>query len=166
MFMSKMTCPECGKDSVLRYQCLSSLEHLLSMLQICPFRCQVCCHRFLAFSLGRSYPDTLDRREYVRIPVQMELAFSGGRIRGDGQVVNLSIGGCMIETTAPIQLDEIYHLELVIDEHQPRLVLPAIVRSIGGQRVGLKFLPSAQEDQRLLSLVRTKARTEAELQPA
>jgi hypothetical protein len=163
--MSKMTCPECGKDTVLRYQCLSSLEQLLSMLQICPFRCQLCSHRFLAFTFGRSYPtDALDRREHVRIPVQMELAFSGGRIRGEGQVVNLSIGGCMIETKAPVQLDDIYHLELVIADHQPSLVLPAIVRSIGGHRVGLKFLPSAQEDQRLLSLVRSKARSEAEMQ--
>jgi hypothetical protein len=96
----------------------------------------------------------------------MELAFSGGRIRGEGQVVNLSIGGCMIETAAPVQLDDIYHLELIIADNQPPLVLPAIVRSIGGERVGLKFLPSAEEDQRLLSLVRTKARLEAELQPA
>jgi PilZ domain len=165
--MSKMICPQCGKDTVLRYQCLSSLEQLLSVLQICPFRCQVCSHRFLAFSLGRSYPThTVDRREHVRIPVQMELAFSGGRIRGEGQVVNLSIGGCMIETAAPVQLDDIYHLELIIADNQPPLVLPAIVRSIGGERVGLKFLPSAEEDQRLLSLVRTKARLEAELQPA
>jgi PilZ domain-containing protein len=164
--MSKMTCPECGKETVLRYQCLSPLEQLLSMLQICPFRCQVCSHRFLAFTVGRSYPQhAIDRREHVRIPVQMELAFSGGRMRGDGQVLNLSIGGCMIETSANVQVDDIYHLELKLAEDQPTLVLPAIVRSIGGKRIGLKFLPSAQEDPRLQSFIRTKARREAELQP-
>lgn len=163
--MSRMTCPECGQETVLRYQCFSSLEQLLSMLQISPFRCQVCSHRFLAFTLGRSYPEqALDRREHVRIPVQMELAFSGGRIRGEGQVLNLSIGGCMIETSANVQVDDIYHLELTLAEDQPPLILPAIVRSIGGKRVGLKFLPSAHEDPRLLSFIRTKARSEAELQ--
>jgi hypothetical protein len=164
--VAPLTCPECGKAAVLRYQCLTALEHLLAVLKICPFRCQVCSHRFLAFTVGRSYSSSpLDRREHVRMPVQMQLAFSGGRIRGEGQVLNLSVGGCMIETGAPVHVDDIYHLELFVGNNQPPLELPAIVRSVSGKRVGLKFLPSAREDQRLLALVRARARSEAPLQP-
>jgi PilZ domain-containing protein len=164
--VAPLKCPECGQDAVLRYQCLSPLEHLLSVLQICPFRCQICSHRFLAFSLGRSYPThVLDRREHVRMPVQLQLAFSGGRIRGEGQVLNLSVGGCMIETSAPVHVDDIYHLELFVAKDQPPIELAAIARSVIGRRVGLKFLPSAREDQRLLAFLRARARADAELQP-
>jgi hypothetical protein len=161
-----LKCPECGQHALLRYQCLSPLEHLLALLRIYPFRCQVCSHRFLSFSMGRSYPThTVDRREHVRVPVRLQLAFSGGRMRGEGHVLNLSVGGCMIETNVTVHRDDIYHLELFVTQDQPPLELPAIVRSVTGKRVGLKFLASAREDQRLLALIRAKARAQAELLP-
>jgi hypothetical protein len=164
--VARLNCPECGQHAVLRYQCLSPLEHLLAVLRVYPFRCQVCSHRFLAFTVGRSYPThAVDRREHVRVPVRLQLAFSGGRIRGEGQVLNLSVGGCMIETTVTVHRDDIYHLELFLAEDQPPLELPAIVRSVTGRRVGLKFLASGREDQRLLALVRAKARAHADLLP-
>jgi hypothetical protein len=157
--MTTLTCPECGSESVLRYQCLSPVEHLLTVLQIHPFRCQLCSHRFRAFSLGRAYPAHLiDRREHRRIAVQMQLAFSGGRLRGEGQVMNLSAGGCMIETSVPVHLDEIYHLELCVADHQPPLELSAIVRSVTGHHVGFKFLPASRDDQRLHALLRDRMR--------
>jgi PilZ domain len=164
--MAALTCPECGREAVLRYQCLSPLERLLQFVHIYPFRCQLCSHRFLTFSLGRSYPtDVIDRREHVRIPVNMELAFSAGRIRGQGQVLNLSVGGCMIETRASVHRDDIYHLELYVAEGEPPLELSAIVRSVSGCRVGLKFLPSAQQDPRLLTVLRSRAEAATPLQP-
>ena len=72
-------------------------------------------------------------------------------------MLNLSAGGCMIETDAPVHMDDIYHLQLLTEKNQPPLELGAIVRSINGKRVGLKFLPSTREDQHLLALLRTRA---------
>jgi hypothetical protein len=166
-WLPPLTCPECGQHTVLRYQCLSALERLLTVLLICPFRCQVCSHRFLAVRIGRSYPTHIvDRREHVRVPVRLQLAFSGGRIRGEGQVLNLSVGGCMIETDVTVHPQDIYHLELFPSKDQPPLELSAIVRSINGRRVGLKFLASAREHPRLLALLRSKACVHAEHLPA
>jgi hypothetical protein len=162
--MSALTCPGCGREAVLRHQCLSPLEWLLSFLQFHPFRCQICSHRFLAFGLGRSYPTHLvDRREHVRIPVHLELAFSGGRMRGHGHVLNLSVGGCMIETLSAVHRDDIFHLELQVSAHEPPVELSAIVRSVSGRRVGLKFLPSAQGDHRLQSLLQSLADADPQL---
>ena len=82
-------CPECHKESVHWVPCLSPDERLKGLLLVSPFRCQACGHRFLTFRLGRSYPPVTERRTHERIPVKLALAFSGGRISGEGVVVNI-----------------------------------------------------------------------------
>lgn len=145
-----LICSQCGKDAVLRSQCLSPGEHILSALFISPFRCQLCSHRFLAFRWGREYhKHPLDRREHRRIPVRLSLAFSGGRIHGEGTVINLSLGGCLIETNTVVQQDDIFHLQISLFEHQPPVKVTAIVRSVHARSIGLKFLRMAPEERRL-----------------
>jgi len=39
-------CPRCGQDIVQRVRRRGLLDHLLSIVYIYPFRCQVCFHRF------------------------------------------------------------------------------------------------------------------------
>lgn len=153
-----LRCPQCGKDAVLRSQCFSFRERILSVLLFCPFRCQLCSHRFLAFRWGRCYPTHLvDRREHTRIPVRFSLAFSGGRIRGDGTVLNISIGGCLIQSDAPAHADEIYHLKLFISEQELPIEEAAIVRSVRAKSIGLKFLRTARDNKRLLKFLRERA---------
>src|SRR5438094_10425456 len=106
-----LQCPQCGKESVLRTPCFSPVERLVSLLFVSPFRCQDCSLRFLAFRLGRRYPAHLiDRREHKRIPVRLFLSFSGGRVRGEGKVLDISMGGCIIKSTTLVKPGDIFYL--------------------------------------------------------
>lgn len=139
-----------------RVPCLSPGEQAWSLLFVSPFRCQVCGHRFTAFRLGRHYPPVTERRTHERIPVRLSLAFSGGRINGEGTLVNISLGGCLIETSAPVKVDDIFHIKLFVNEQDPPLEVAAMVRSVGSKGVGMKFLRSAREDRRLVAYLRSQ----------
>ncbi len=139
-----------------RVPCLSPDERLKGLLLVSPFRCQACGHRFFAFRLGRKYPPVTERRTHERIPVKLSLAFSGGRITGDGTVVNISLGGCLVETTTQVKVDDIFHLKLFVNRDEPPLEVAVMVRSLSGRRVGMKFLRSAREDRRLMAYLRSQ----------
>lgn len=150
-------CPECEKESVHRVPCFSLEEQLRHLfLFISPFRCQVCGHRFTAFRLGRKYPPVTERRTHARIPVRLSLAFSGGRIKGEGVVVNVSLGGCLVETDTQVKRDDIFHLKFFIKEDEEPIEVAAMVRSISSNRIGLKFLRSARENRRLVAYLRSQ----------
>lgn len=151
-----MRCPECEKESVHRVPCLSPDERLLGMMFVSPFRCQACGHRFLAFRIGRHYPPVTERRTHERIPVRLSLAFSGGRITGEGSLINISLGGCLIETTASVKVDDIFHIKLFVSEQEQAIEVSAMVRSVGAKGVGMKFLRSARENRQLSAYLRSQ----------
>lgn len=153
---SILRCPGCGKESVHRVPRLSLSEQVKSLLFVSPFRCQVCGHRFLAFRLGRHYPPVSERRTHERIPVRLSLAFSGGRINGEGALVNISLGGCLIETATPVKMDDIFHVQLFVNENDPAIEVAAMVRSIGAKGIGMKFVRSARENRRLVAYLRSQ----------
>jgi hypothetical protein len=153
-----LTCPHCGKDRVLRSRCRTTLELLANLIFRSPFHCQSCSHRFMASRLGRSYPSQLiDRRQHLRIPVRLFLSFSGGRIKGEGWVLDISMGGCMIESEAPVHVDDIFYLQITLGEHEPPLEVAAMVRSITSRGIAFKFLRAAQENKRLLAFVQSRS---------
>lgn len=153
-----LTCPQCGKDDVFRSRCRSAREYLAGLFFVSPFRCQFCSHRFLAFRFRRQYPKHLiDRREHLRIPVRLFLSFSGGRVRGEGTVMDISMGGCIIKSDAQVHVDDIFYLQIAIDEAEPPLELAAMVRSVSPRGIAFKFLRKAQEDRRLLAFVQARS---------
>ena len=85
----------------------------------------------MASRLGRSFPiKFIDRRQHLRIPVRLFLSFSGGRIKGEGTVLDISMGGCMIQSDAPVHVDDIFYLQIVLGEGEVPLELAAMVRSV------------------------------------
>lgn len=151
-----LRCPDCRKESVHRVPCLTLGEKLKHLLFVSPFRCQLCGHRFLAFRMGRSYPPVAERRLHERVPVRLALAFSGGRITGEGVLVNISLGGCLIETRTPVKVDDIFHMKLLVNEQEAPIEVSAMVRSIGAKGVGMKFVRSARLDRRLVAYLRSQ----------
>jgi hypothetical protein len=159
-----LACSHCGKDTILRTETLTLVERVLDQLFISPFRCQTCSHRFRAFRLGRGYPaQVLDRREHSRIPVRLWLAFAAGKTDGTGTVINLSVGGCLIETDHILQPDELYRLEIRLSEHLPPIEATAKVRSLRGRHAGMKFVCILKGGPLLLEFL--KARTAAPESP-
>lgn len=152
-----LTCPQCGQDNVFRSRCSTLMERLQSLACIAPFHCQSCSFRFQAFRLGRRYPaQMLDRRKHLRIPVHLFLSFSGGKVRGEGTVLDISMGGCIIESQAPVHVDDIFYLQIALENDQTPLEVAAMVRSVSSRGIAFKFLRSAQENKRLLAFVHAK----------
>ena len=126
-----LTCPQCGQDKVFRSRCSSLMERLQSLACISPFHCQSCSFRFPASRLGRKYPaPMIDRREHLRIPVRLFLSFSGGKVRGEGTVLDISMGGCIIESQAPVHVDDIFYLQIALENDQTPLEVAAYRRTL------------------------------------
>ena len=152
----RMVCPQCRKNHVLRSRPQSPYEHIMSWLSIVPFHCQYCSHRFLAWSVGREdIAYSRDRREHLRIPVRLCLSFSGGKVRGEGTVLDLSLGGCVIKSDTNVHVNDIFYLEIVVVGNEAPIEVAAMVRSVGARGIAFKFLRKAQENARLLSFIQS-----------
>ena len=95
-------------------------------------------------------------REHLRIPVRLFLSFSGGKVRGEGTVRDISMGGCIIESQASVHVDDIFYLQIVLEHEQAPIEVAAMVRSVSSRGIAFKFLRSAQENKRLLAFVQAK----------
>ena len=152
-----LNCPRCRKDGLLRSRPQSPREHLASFLFVAPFRCPSCSHRFLASRLWLDDPTyPIDRREHLRIPVRLFLSFSGGKVRGEGTVLDLSMGGCIIKSETQVHTDDIFYLELSLGEGELPFEVAAMVRSVSARGIAFKFLRAAQENKRLLSFIQAQ----------
>jgi PilZ domain len=152
-----LNCPQCRKDGLLRAQPQSSREHFASFLFVSPFRCPSCSHRFLASRLWLDHPThPIDRREHLRIPVRLYLSFSGGKVRGEGTVLDLSMGGCIIKSQTQVHTNDIFYLQLSLEDSEPPLEVAAMVHSVSARGIAFKFLRAAQENKRLLAFVQAQ----------
>jgi hypothetical protein len=141
---------------VLQSRQRSPREHVAALFLMAPFYCQQCRHRFLVWRPSlhqRSVP--MDRREHLRIPVRLFLSFSGGKVRGDGMVMDLSMGGCVIKSTTQVHIDDIFYLEIAIQEMEGPIEVAGIVRSISARGIAFKFLRQAQDNKRLLAFIQS-----------
>jgi hypothetical protein len=152
-----LNCPRCQKDGVLQSRPQSPREHFASVIFVVPFRCPSCSHRFLASRLWLDHrTHQIDRREHLRIPVRLYLSFSGGKVRGEGTVLDLSMGGCIIKSETQVHTDDIFYLQLSLDDSEPPLEVAAMVRSVSARGIAFKFLRAAQENKRLLAFVQAQ----------
>jgi hypothetical protein len=128
---------------------------------VSPFSCPSCSHRFLASRLWLDHSTHLiDRREHLRIPVRLYLSFSGGKICGEGTVLDLSMGGCIIKSRAQVHTDDIFYLQLSLDDGERPLEVAAMVRSVSARGIAFKFLRAAHESKRLLAFVQAQAQNQ------
>lgn len=78
-------------------------------------------------------------------------------MRGEGTVMDLSVGGCIIKSNTQVHVDDIFYLEITTDQDEPPLEVAAMVRSVSQRGVAFKFLRAAQENKRLLAFVQSRA---------
>ncbi|TKB57766.1 MAG: PilZ domain-containing protein [Nitrospira sp.] len=161
-----LSCPRCQKAGPLRSSPQSPREHFASFLFVAPFLCPSCSHRFLASHLWLDHStNPLDRRKHLRIPVRFSLSFSGGKVRGEGTVLDLSMGGCIIRSETQVHKNDIFYLQLSLDEGEPPLELAAMVHSVSARGIAFKFLRAAQENKRLLAFVQSQTPDQPDKSP-
>ena len=154
----QVICPQCLNGAVIRSRPQSPREHVGWWIGIVPFRCQHCSHRFLARSSSKeSFQHSTDRREHLRIPVRLCLSFSGGKVRGEGTVMDLSLGGCIIRSNTPVQVDDIFYLEIAVVNNEEPIEVAAMVSSVSTRGIAFKFLRKAQENKQLLSFIQSRS---------
>lgn len=149
-------CPHCHTSKMRRSSPRSVWERMASWLYMAPFACQDCRYRVLACRIGIDEPLSLiDRREHLRIPVRLFLSFSGGKVRGEGTVMDLSMGGCVIKSDTQVHIDDIFYLEIAIPGQDAPIEVAAMVRSVTARGIAFKFLRKAQDNKRLLSFIQS-----------
>ena len=152
-----LNCPQCRHEQVLRARPLSASERMAAIFLLSPFSCQHCSCRFLASRIGLDRPrHPIDRREHLRIPVRLYLSFSGGKVRGEGTVLDLSMGGCIIKSQTQVRVDDIFYLEIATGSQDQPLEVAAMVRSVSPRGIAFKFLRAAQENKRLLAFIQAQ----------
>lgn len=154
----QVVCSQCRAQTLRRVMPHSWWESAAWWLACVPMACQECSSRTVVWRIGvnlGTYP--LDRREHLRIPVRLYLSFSGGKIRGEGMMLDLSMGGCVIQSDTPVHLDDIFYLQVSLTGEEAPLELAAIVRSVTARGIAFKFLRQSQDNKRLQSFLHTRA---------
>lgn len=94
-----------------------------------------------------------------RVAISCSVIFAGDAGVGEGRILNLSLPGCLLESTPTLQCGHYVQLRIFLPDLQSPLHVPlAAVRWVDGFRVGLEFIRTSWEDQtRLESFVRAKS---------
>ena len=71
-------------------------------------------------------------------------------------MLDLSVGGCIIKSKTQVHTDDIFYLQLSLDEGERPLEVAAMVRSVSARGIAFKFLRAAQENKRLLAFVQAQ----------
>lgn len=93
----------------------------------------------------------MESRKYARFQVELECSFSGDHIVGDGQVVDLSMGGCKIRSDATIPTGTYLELRAYLPDQDSSLKIDlAVARWSIGRECGLEFIRTQTEQQEQL----------------
>ena len=86
-----------------------------------------------------------------RYPIQCRVEYTGDH-EGNGMTTNLSIGGCLLKTATPVEVEAHLTLQLVLpDDPEAIKVHVAVARWSALSMCGLDFLLIEEQGERLLS---------------
>lgn len=94
----------------------------------------------------------MTRRYSERIEVNCRSIFTMGSMVGEGEVLDLSNPGCLIESTALVNKGASLHLKIFL--RGPKLPLTidlAVVRWVNGSRFGVEFIKMSEVDRAQLT---------------
>ena len=153
--MKKLHCPTCGSSFVRATYCEGGIERLLSLVNLFPFRCQLCTNRFRLFFSGAHHnTQTSDRRQYTRLAASIEAQILDSKQPSvTNRITDISMGGCTLQTTG---LQKGALIELVLKptvEDETIRVQKAMVCSVRPTSIGIRFLDVQLENHRRLAQV-------------
>lgn len=76
-------------------------------------------------------------RQYLRLPTQYPVDFGGQAMFGEGVVVNLSLGGCTIDSSCPVPLNTTLKLRIHLPDGAPIVIQEAVVQWTRQGRFGV-----------------------------
>ncbi|HKO31032.1 MAG TPA: PilZ domain-containing protein [Nitrospiraceae bacterium] len=151
--MRELHCPVCGTSFIrVTYQ-ETTVERLLSRVNVFPFRCQLCTNRFRAFdSDARRNTQAFDRRQYTRLTASIDtLIFDHKQPPVTNRITDISMNGCTLQTTG---FPKGAFIELVLKptvEEETIRIETAMVCSVRPLSMGIRFLEIPPEHFRRLA---------------
>ncbi len=90
----------------------------------------------------------MDKRQHPRFPARFHSSFTSVTVvSGEGNVVDLSIRGCRIESSTDVHPGASLEVRIVAREHEPPIqIQQAFVRWSRGRQFGLEFVTMAPEE--------------------
>jgi hypothetical protein len=90
----------------------------------------------------------MDKRQHPRFPARFHSSFTSVTVvSGEGNVVDLSIRGCRIESSTDVQPGASLEIRIVAIAHEPPIqIQQALVRWTRGRQFGLEFVTMAPEE--------------------
>ena len=90
----------------------------------------------------------MEQRKNLRFQVQFRSSFSSiAMVGGEGSIIDLSIGGCRIESHTDVQPGAALEVRIVAGEHEPPIqIQQAVVRWSRWGQFGLEFVTMAPEE--------------------
>jgi crotonobetainyl-CoA:carnitine CoA-transferase CaiB-like acyl-CoA transferase len=89
----------------------------------------------------------MKNRYSQRVPVEGSVVFSGDEVTGQGRVIDVSLPGCLMETPEMVKPGDYVHLKLTLADQKTMTVPLAVVRWADGNRIGVEFIRSSEQDQ-------------------
>jgi hypothetical protein len=155
-----MLCPQCDSLLVERKPSANLLDRLSALFSIYPVECQSCKYRFrIRRQRNRSVSGGLEQRKADRMPARIPVNFEWGEGHGEGIITDISAGGCALESKRRLKPGLILRLSLPVstEETTDRTAQQLVtVRSVNGDRAGVKFLTFTPQEQ--LQLTQTITR--------
>ena len=95
----------------------------------------------------------MERRKYRRFGVRLPVSFSYDRTEGQGQIVNISMGGCAVESEIDVGEGAFVRLKVALPDREkptPMEVDLAPVRWSKDGKFGMEFIDMAQQAKKQL----------------
>jgi len=93
-----------------------------------------------------------ESRSSERIPLQCSIVLASGIQVGEGQVLNMSDRGCLVESSVSLKAGDYLQLRFSLHESEPSLrVSRAAVCWAQGFRFGVEFLEMGEKDRARLN---------------
>ncbi len=106
----------------------------------------------------------MQNRYSLRVPIDGPIVFSGDDMTGEGRVIDVSLPGCLMVSPDMVKPGDYVQLKFPLPDHKGTLNVPlAVVRWADGNRIGLEFIKSSEEDQARLTRFVTRHRLAASL---
>jgi PilZ domain len=152
--MPQLKCPSCTREFVRRVIRVGLRERVAGWFYIYPFKCQICGFRFRFLQWGVRYVRVdEDHRDYDRMTMSFPVRFRGDGFEGDGNMLNISMGGCSFTTASKLAKGAIMRLELNIsNDAAPVIIEAAVLRHWHDQIAGIEFIQWRQNERERLQL--------------
>ncbi len=152
-------CPKCGKYFTKRVLIEGADNPTSTMAGMYAYRCQLCSEQFRAKKPDPTAPATaaptagapqagkeaeltkVDARQYVRVAAKFPVIFVISKLRQEGTVTEIALGGCTLEANIVLAIGAKFRMEILVSDSEPPLVIDqALVRSIRLTGFGIQFL--------------------------